>query len=48
MQALVERDIARTTDSRVGVALTAVERALVARNVSLPFGIRSFVTLERP
>jgi SAM-dependent methyltransferase len=48
MQQLVERDIARTTDSRVGAALSRLERTLQRRGVSLPFGIRSFVVLERP
>jgi SAM-dependent methyltransferase len=48
MQRLVERDIARTTDSRLGAATTALERKLIARGVGLPFGIRSFVVLERP
>lgn len=47
MQALVERDIARTTDSRIGAALTDLERRLIGRGVSLPFGIRSFAILER-
>jgi SAM-dependent methyltransferase len=48
MQRLVERDIARTTSSRLGARLCAVERGLLARRISLPFGIRSFVIAERP
>jgi SAM-dependent methyltransferase len=49
MQALVERDITRTNDSRLGAALSGVERTLARRGLPLPpFGIRSFVTLERP
>jgi SAM-dependent methyltransferase len=48
MQQLVERDIARTTDSRLGAATTTLERKLIDRGVGLPFGIRSFVVLERP
>jgi ubiquinone/menaquinone biosynthesis C-methylase UbiE len=47
MQRLVERDIARTTDSRVGAGATALERALLRRGIALPFGIRSLVVLER-
>jgi SAM-dependent methyltransferase len=48
MQQLVERDIARTTDSRLGAATTTLERKLIDRGIALPFGIRSFVVLERP
>jgi SAM-dependent methyltransferase len=48
MQALVERDIARTSESRLGAATTTLERKLIGRGVSLPFGIRSFTVLERP
>ena len=47
MQALVERDISRTTDSRLGAASAKLEQALLARNIGLPFGIRSLVVLER-
>lgn len=46
-QALVERDIARTTDSRLGALTAAAERRLLARSLSLPFGIRSVVVAER-
>jgi SAM-dependent methyltransferase len=48
MQQLVERDIARTTDSRLGAVTTTLERKLIERGIALPFGIRSFVVLERP
>jgi SAM-dependent methyltransferase len=47
MQALVERAIARTTDSRLGALTTTLERRLIAKGFSLPFGIRSFTVLER-
>lgn len=47
MQGLVERDIARTTDSRLGAATTTLERTLLGKGLSLPFGIRSFTILER-
>jgi SAM-dependent methyltransferase len=47
MQALVERDITRTGNSRLGAATVPVERALLRRGVSLPFGIRSLTVLER-
>lgn len=47
MQGLVERDIARTTDSRLGAATTTLERKLLGKGLSLPFGIRSFTILER-
>jgi ubiquinone/menaquinone biosynthesis C-methylase UbiE len=46
-RALVERDIARTTDSRIGALTTRIERALLARGKSLPFGIRGFTVLRR-
>lgn len=46
-QALVERDIDRTTDSKLGAMTTRVERALQARNVSLPFGIRTVTFLRK-
>jgi len=44
---LVERDIRRTTDSRVGALGARLERALLRSARSLPFGVRSFVVLER-
>jgi SAM-dependent methyltransferase len=47
-RALVESDIARTTDSRLGAATVGLERTLTRRGVSLPFGIRSYVVLRRP
>jgi SAM-dependent methyltransferase len=47
-QALVERDIDRTTDSRLGALTTRAERALLARKVSMPFGIRSLTVLRKP
>jgi SAM-dependent methyltransferase len=46
--ALVERDIARTTDSRLGALTTRIERALLDRGILVPFGIRSFTVLRRP
>jgi SAM-dependent methyltransferase len=47
-QALVERDIDRTTTSRLGALTTRVERTLLARGVSFPFGIRSLTFLRKP
>jgi SAM-dependent methyltransferase len=44
----VKADIERTTNSRLGYAACAMERALVRAGVALPFGIRSLVTVERP
>lgn len=46
-QALVERDIGRTTDSRLGAMTTRLERALQARRVQMPFGIRSVTFLRK-
>jgi SAM-dependent methyltransferase len=46
-QALVERNIARTTDSSLGGLTTRVERALLARGVSLPVGIRTLTFLRK-
>ncbi|MCW2982597.1 MAG: rRNA guanine-N(1)-methyltransferase [Conexibacter sp.] len=46
-QALVEKDIDRTTSSRLGAATTKVERTLLERRVSLPFGIRSLAILRK-
>jgi SAM-dependent methyltransferase len=47
-QRLVERDIARTTDSRLGAITTKAERALLRRGVRLPFGIRGLTVFRRP
>ena len=47
-RALVERDIARTTDSTLGALTTRIERALLDRGIVVPFGIRSFTVLRRP
>jgi SAM-dependent methyltransferase len=46
-RALVERDISRTTDSRMGALTTRIERGLLARGVALPFGIRGLTVLRR-
>jgi SAM-dependent methyltransferase len=47
-QALVEADISRTTNSRLGAFTTRIERALLARRVGLPVGIRSLTFLRKP
>ena len=47
-QALVEHDIDRTSTSRLGALTTSIERKLLARDVSLPFGIRSLTFLRKP
>lgn len=47
-RALVERDIARTSDSRLGAITARIERALLARGFVVPFGIRGFTVLRRP
>jgi SAM-dependent methyltransferase len=47
-RALVERDIARTQDSRLGALSTRIERALLDRGIVIPFGIRGFTVLRRP
>jgi SAM-dependent methyltransferase len=47
-RALVERDIARTQDSRLGALSTRIERALLGREIVIPFGIRGFTVLRRP
>jgi SAM-dependent methyltransferase len=47
-QALVERDIDRTTTSRLGTLTVRVERKLLARGVRFPFGIRSLTFLRKP
>jgi ubiquinone/menaquinone biosynthesis C-methylase UbiE len=46
-QALVERDIDRTTSSSLGALTTRLERALLARRVPLPAGIRSLTFLRK-
>ena len=48
MRELVERDIARTSDSRLGALTTRIERALTRRGISLPAGIRGLTVLRRP
>lgn len=45
---LVARDIARTTNSRIGALTADLERNLLRHNLHLPFGIRSLVVAERP
>jgi ubiquinone/menaquinone biosynthesis C-methylase UbiE len=45
---LVERDIRRTTSSRLGAATAQLERQMLSRGKTLPFGIRSLVVAERP
>jgi SAM-dependent methyltransferase len=47
-RALVERDIARTQDSRLGALSTRIERALLDGGIVIPFGIRGFTVLRRP
>jgi SAM-dependent methyltransferase len=47
-RALVEQDIVRTSNSRLGELTTRVERALLRRRVSMPFGIRGFTILRKP
>ena len=47
-QALVERDIGRTQNSRLGAATTRVERGLLRRGIALPFGIRGLTILRKP
>jgi SAM-dependent methyltransferase len=46
-EALVRRQIAGTQGSRLGAAACSLERALIARGVRLPFGIRSLCVLRR-
>lgn len=48
MHELVERNIQKTTKSKLGAASAKLERLLGRRGMSLPFGIRSFVVFERP
>jgi SAM-dependent methyltransferase len=47
-RALVEQDIDRTANSQLGALTTRLERALLRRRVSLPFGIRSLTVLRKP
>jgi SAM-dependent methyltransferase len=46
-RALVERDISRTSNSRLGELTTRLERVLLRRRVRMPFGIRSFTILRK-
>lgn len=48
MRKLVAANIASTRDSRLGALTTRIERALLARNVVIPFGIRNLTVLRRP
>lgn len=45
---IVEADIARTQDSRIGHWAAAAERRLLERGVRIPFGVRSWCLLRRP
>jgi SAM-dependent methyltransferase len=47
-QKLVEADINRTSNSKLGELTTRAERALVQRGISTPFGIRGFTILRKP
>jgi SAM-dependent methyltransferase len=47
-RALVEADIDRTSNSKLGALTTRAERALLRRRVSMPFGIRSLTVLRKP
>ena len=42
MQAMVEQNINRTMNSKLGVAACNAERAMLRRHVAVPFGIRGF------
>ena len=44
----VAGDIKGTSSSKLGYASCALERALVKRGVTIPFGVRSMVVLEKP
>lgn len=48
LRAQVERDIAGTTNSRLGVVICNVERRLTRRGLRFPFGIRELVVLRKP
>ncbi len=48
LSAKVAADISRTQKSHIGAALWPIEERLVRAGVRLPFGIRSFVAVERP
>ena len=48
LQRQVASDIAHTQDSRLGRISTRLERALLARSIKLPFGIRELVLLRKP
>jgi SAM-dependent methyltransferase len=45
---LVARQIEGTKDSKVGRVLCGLERRALRRGIRAPFGIRSFVVMERP
>jgi SAM-dependent methyltransferase len=48
IQRLVQQDIATTQGSRVGTLTARAERALLRRGIALPFGVRSYVVVQRP
>jgi SAM-dependent methyltransferase len=48
LQDRVAADIAGTRDSRVGHLSCRLEEAMLARGISLPFGIRGLTLLRRP
>ena len=47
LQAQVARDISGTKDSALGAAVCRLERSLVRRGASLPFGIRELLVVRR-
>jgi len=47
-RALVERDIQRTSNSRLGAWTTAIERRIMRAGIDLPAGIRNLCVLRRP
>jgi SAM-dependent methyltransferase len=48
LEARVASDIERTRDSQLGHVACRMERALLARGVKLPFGIRNLVAVRKP
>ena len=48
LRAQVEKDIAGTSNSKLGAAACRVERALVRRRVRAPVGIRELVVVRKP
>jgi len=48
LRAQVERDIAATTNSRLGAVSCDIERRLTRRGIRFPFGIRELVVLRKP